>query len=174
MSDGFWRRCSSCKTEIGFDTDYWVCSVSTCSRKRTALAFCSVRCWESHLPFARHRDAWAEESRSPTAAQWTAQQQEEEAASSRRRLVRPARVAERGQPAVADLPRDALVVVSKVKTYVRAASGMNTSDKAVGVLSDHLRRLCERAAREAARDGRKTVLDRDFQAVLDRDFIERF
>ncbi len=66
MSDGKkWRVCSSCRKDIGFDQDYYTCSVSTCNRKRTALVFCSVACWDAHLPTARHRDAWAEEQRSP-------------------------------------------------------------------------------------------------------------
>jgi histone H3/H4 len=58
--------------------------------------------------------------------------------------------------------RDVLVVVSKLKDYVRARSGMNTSDGVVEVLSDRLRDLCDRAIERASRDGRKTVLDRDF------------
>jgi histone H3/H4 len=43
---------------------------------------------------------------------------------------------------------------------------MNTSDGVVEVLSDHLRKLCVEAIRNAARDGRKTVLDRDFAPLL--------
>jgi hypothetical protein len=42
---------------------------------------------------------------------------------------------------------------------------MNTSDGVVGVMSDHVRRLCDHAIRNAARDGRKTVLDRDFEPL---------
>jgi len=53
-------------------------------------------------------------------------------------------------------------VVSKLKQYVRERSGMNTSDSVVEVLSDALRTLADRAIRNAQRDGRKTVLDRDF------------
>ena len=58
-----------------------------------------------------------------------------------------------------------LVVVSKLKQYIRARSGMNTSDGVTGVLSDHIRRLCDEAIRSAGRDSRKTVLDRDFPEV---------
>ena len=65
-----------------------------------------------------------------------------------------------------DLPRDVLIVVSKLKGYVKARSGMNTSDSVVEALSDHLRKLCVEAIRNAARDGRKTVLDRDFAPLL--------
>jgi hypothetical protein len=63
-----WRRCSSCKIEIGFSQPYWVCSVSTCTRSRTGFYFCSVPCWEAHLPMMRHREAFAVEMRSPSAA----------------------------------------------------------------------------------------------------------
>lgn len=60
-----WRVCSICRKPIGFDRIYYQCSVSTCNRKRTGLFFCSIECWSGHLPTARHRDAWAEEHRSP-------------------------------------------------------------------------------------------------------------
>ena len=166
----FWRRCSSCKREIAFERPYWICSVSTCNRKRMALAFCSVRCWEAHLPVARHRDAWAEEARSPSREVWVQQQQDAVSEESRRRLVRPAR------PEVqldTDIPRDTLVVVTKIKNYVRARGDMKTSERVMDVLSEHIRKIADRAIREAARDERKTVLDRDVRAVLERDFIEK-
>ena len=60
-----WRRCSTCKAEIGFGRPYFACSVSTCNRKRTGLVFCSVDCWDAHLPTARHREAWAVEKVAP-------------------------------------------------------------------------------------------------------------
>jgi hypothetical protein len=61
-----------------------------------------------------------------------------------------------------EIPRDVLVVASKLKSYVRLRSGMNTSDTVLEVLSDRLRTLCDQAIRRAAEAGRKTVLDRDF------------
>jgi len=60
-----WRRCSACKSDIALGAIYWVCSVSTCNRKRTGLVFCNVDCWEIHLPTERHREAWAVEKRAP-------------------------------------------------------------------------------------------------------------
>jgi histone H3/H4 len=66
-----------------------------------------------------------------------------------------------------ELAKEVLVVVSKLKGYVRARSGMNTSDGVVDVLSDHLRDLCRKAVRSAAQNSRKTVLARDFEAVLE-------
>ena len=83
----FWKRCSTCKKELGFTATYWACNVSTCNRARTALVFCSVPCWDAHVPMLRHRDAWAEERRSPTAAEW-AREQREAARKEQRRADR--------------------------------------------------------------------------------------
>jgi histone H3/H4 len=56
---------------------------------------------------------------------------------------------------------EVLIVVSKMKKYIRDRSGMNTSDAVAEALGDHVRSICDDAIRNAARDGRKTVLDRD-------------
>ena len=61
-----------------------------------------------------------------------------------------------------EVTRDILIVTSKLKKYVRARWGMNTSDAVMEVLSDRLRSLCEPAVRNARNDGRKTLLKRDF------------
>ena len=168
MGDTHFRLCSTCKKPIDFGSDYFRCSVSTCNRKRLELYFCSVPCWDAHVPEARHRDAWAEPAVAPTQAEWNARSEDEEAEPkvtpepvapvARRRIV--------GEDDDKDLPKDVLVVVSKLKKYIRARSGMNTSDNVMGVLSDHLRRICERAIQKAAEEGRKTVLDRDFRSFL--------
>jgi hypothetical protein len=70
MEQEFWKKCSSCKKSIGYNVVFWTCNVSTCNRKRTALQFCSVACWDAHIPIFRHRDSWAEEHRSPTIETW--------------------------------------------------------------------------------------------------------
>lgn len=59
--------------------------------------------------------------------------------------------------------KETLVVVSKLKNYIRSASGMNTSGSVSEVLSDMVRNLCNQAIERAKNDGRKTVMDRDFQ-----------
>jgi len=180
--DGTWKHCNICKAPIAFGAEYFVCSVSTCNRKRTGLLFCSLPCFEAHLPTARHRDAWAERERAPSRAEWLAAQAAESEPSP---LPPPAGAAPapRGEPqaparrvvesrAAAATPseeaeaNEVLVVVSKLKKYVRDWSGMNTSDGAMPVLSDHLRELCREATRQAGLDGRRTVLDRDFTKVL--------
>ena len=56
---------------------------------------------------------------------------------------------------------DVLIVVSKLKKYIKERSGMNCSDAVAEVLSDHVRALCDDSIRAAGRDERKTVLDRD-------------
>ncbi len=57
--------------------------------------------------------------------------------------------------------KDILIVVSKMKKYIRDRSGMNCSDAVAEMLSEHVRVLCDDSIRAAARDERKTVLDRD-------------
>lgn len=169
-ADG-WKVCSSCKKELPFQSQYYLCSVSTCQRKRTGLFFCSPACFEAHLPMMRHRDAWAEVAKAPTRAEAEAEaaaeraEQEAEtaqAAEPKRRIVMPASVA----AASADAGDDVLVVVSKLKKFVRDQSGMNTSDGVTAILSRHLRELSIQALRVAAADNRKTVMDRDYEVVL--------
>lgn len=58
--------------------------------------------------------------------------------------------------------KDVLVVASKLKSYIRAQSGMNTSGSVMGALSEKIRNLCDSAIQNAKSDGRKTVMDRDF------------
>jgi hypothetical protein len=156
MSDpSAWRRCSSCKKPIAFGTLYWVCSVSTCNQKRTGLSFCTVSCWDAHLPVARHREAWAEERTAPAAT--AAAGGAGSAAEKQRRLVRPG-----GPPAQAAPATDeVLVIAARIKEYVRAKSGYNTSDRVMVPLSRIVRRICDEAIRKAQQGGRLTVLDRD-------------
>ena len=157
-----WARCNSCKGDIDFSQLYYVCSVSTCNRKGSDFRFCSVECWDTHVPVMRHRDAWAEERRAPTEAEW----QRERAAEEEKEPPRPASTPHATPGPVTlqkeGLPRDVLVVVSKLKAYIRARSGMNTSDNVLDVLSDRLRDLCDEGIQNAAAAGRRTVMDRDF------------
>jgi hypothetical protein len=171
-SPGTWRRCSSCKGDIDFGETYYVCSVSTCNTVRAPLTFCSLECWQSHVPAMRHRDAWAEERRAPRAPVDRSTPSTEQGAvagsssresdETRRRRV----VSSAAEPDASDSAHEVLVVASKLKAYIREVAEINTSDRVFGVLSEHLRRLARRAARHALDDGRKTVLDRDFDAVL--------
>ncbi len=57
---------------------------------------------------------------------------------------------------------EVLVVASKLKGYIRTKSGMNTSAAVMTALSGRIRQLCDQAIENAKREGRKTVMDRDF------------
>ncbi len=59
---------------------------------------------------------------------------------------------------------DILVVISKLKKYVREKASMNTSASAASALSDIVKGLCDQAIENARKDRRKTVKDRDFSA----------
>jgi hypothetical protein len=169
---GTWRRCSACKQPIALGATYWVCNVSTCNRARTALAFCTLTCWEVHLPSANHREAWALERTAPrTPAEAGAGSGGAPAARSaptagagpdrggQRRLVRPAK------PGRNAAPREVLIIASRLKDYVRARSGFHTSDGVLEPLSDAIRNLCDEAILKAEREGRRTLLDRDIPEV---------
>jgi histone H3/H4 len=185
-----WLKCSACRTDIAFSSKYFQCSVSTCNRARTRLVFCSVACWDSHVATARHRDAWAEDHIAPTRSAWDAELAEQIAVPDKPSPTAPSRptpvaapppppspapirrvfgeppaaapVAAAGSVALQDVAdRDILIVMSKLKKYIKDRSGMNCSDAVAEVLSDHVRALCDDSIRAAGRDERKTVLDRD-------------
>lgn len=157
-----WRRCSACKTSIGLGTIHYVCSVSTCNRARTALVFCSVDCWEIHLPTERHRQAWAIEARAPA----TPEPRPEPGQRAPRRSrasgagAGSGAAGSGGRSGAAGAP-EILVVASRLKSYIRGRAGYNTSDAVLPILSDAVRKLCDEAIRNARRAERETVLDRD-------------
>lgn len=161
-SQTFWRKCSSCKKPIGLGEKYYVCSVSTCNGQRTGYVFCSVPCFERHLPAARHKDAGAVEKIAPMTPPPTA---ETEAAKTPNRVfatAKPAGAASASPSATAPTPKEVLVIASRLKDYIQARSEFNTSQSVMDVLSEHLRAVCDRAIDNARADGRKTVMDRDF------------
>ena len=141
-----WRRCSACKNDILLGQVYWVCSVSTCNRNRTALVFCSVDCWEVHLPTERHREAWAIEERAPTEAE----------PPEGRRKRKP-----RASAGVTSDAGESLIIASRLKSYIRRGAGYNTSDGVLPILSDAIRKICDEAIRNARSHERQTVLARD-------------
>lgn len=157
--DAFWRKCSSCKKEISFGAKYFVCSVSTCNNERTGYVFCSIACFETHLPGARHRDAGAIEKVAPTKAQ----AQGDTRAPARILIKSPAAsTSSQASSTKAAAPQEVLIIASRLKEYIQVRSDFNTSASVMDVLSDHVRILCDRAIENARADGRKTVMDRDF------------
>lgn len=57
---------------------------------------------------------------------------------------------------------ESLVVVSKVKKYIKESTGMNTSSNVMDELSRIVKKEIEKAVQNAKNDHRKTVMDRDF------------
>lgn len=47
-----------CRKPIAYNSRVIKCSVSTCNSGKVKLVFCSPDCWDSHLPGARHREAY--------------------------------------------------------------------------------------------------------------------
>jgi hypothetical protein len=150
----FWRKCSACKKPIGFNQKYFVCSVSTCNGQRTGYVFCSVFCWEVHVPGANHRSAGAIEKMSPGKS---------EEAPRRVIVSGPVASSSNTSSSRSQVPREILIVASKLKDYIRLKSEMNTSADVMEALSDIVRRECDRAIESARADGRKTVMERDFK-----------
>lgn len=174
ISSLYWRKCSSCKLDIGYQKTHYKCNVSTCNRNRTGLVFCSVPCFERHLPSARHRDAYAIEEKSPSFDQWKQELESADSAPSAPAVAKAE--APVANPRVFLVPKnpqgltvkkvretEVLVVASKVKDYIRRNSEMNTSGEVLQVLSDQIRSLCDKAMDSARADGRKTVMERDFK-----------
>lgn len=164
----FWRKCSSCKKEIAFGSDYYLCSVSTCRHKRTGLRFCSVPCWDAHLGFANHRESWAEEARSPTREVYAAELKAEEGGSTEdrapvRKVVEAPGVAASSRPAAAQGAVETLVVVSRVKDIIRNRSEFNTSQCCIDTLTQRVLDDCLRGIENARAAGRKTVMGRDIK-----------
>ena len=60
---------------------------------------------------------------------------------------------------------ETLVVVSKVKKYIKDKGDMNTSATAIEALTKIVEKECEKAIAAAQQSKRKTVLDRDFVAT---------
>lgn len=162
-TQSFWRKCSTCKKEIGLSSKYYECSVSTCTGLRTGYVFCSVSCWEVHLPGARHRDAGAVEKKSPQ----TPASDITEVSAPKRIIVnqQAASSISTSSAAVKKSPmsNEVLVVVSKMKQYIRDISEMNTSEDVNQIISEIIRTECEKAITKAKADGRKTVMARDFK-----------
>ena len=57
---------------------------------------------------------------------------------------------------------EVLVVVSKLKNYIKSTAGLSTAGTVPAVLSNAVKELCNEAIENAKKDGRKTVMDRDF------------
>lgn len=154
MDQNYWRKCIVCKKEINFSTKYYKCSVSGCDKKRAPAQFCSVDCWGVHSSTLNHKSAWSEEYHSPSKAEWES--------APKVRIISPKSNDPSSSSSKSDLPMDILVVVSKLKAYVKARADMNTSGDVSEALSRIIRSECDKAIENARADGRKTLMARDF------------
>jgi histone H3/H4 len=91
-----------------------------------------------------HREAWCIEKKAPTSASDVSD-------------------ASKGSSSGTSGSNEILVVVSKLKDYVKEESGLSVANDALDAISHLLRRECDDAIQKADKDGRKTVKGRDFK-----------
>lgn len=152
----YWRKCGSCKKEIGFNTIYQACNVSTCKK----LVFCSVDCWNLHNPVMNHKSSWAEENRSPRKENYNI---ETDQSAPRRIVVQSKSEDTKSEVSGTANEEEVLIVASKLKQYVKDKYDLNTSANVMDALSRIVRRQTDKAVMKARSEGRKTLMDRDFE-----------
>lgn len=106
-----------------------------------------------------HKSSWAEENTSPRKENYIA---ENDSNSPRRIIIanKPSTGPEASGPANEE---DILIVASKLKQYVKDKYDMNTSANVMEALSRVVRKTTDRAIERARSEGRKTLMDRDFE-----------
>ena len=159
--DQIWKNCSSCKKPIYYGQKHYICSVSTCQTSRFFPRFCSVSCWDAHVPVMNHRSAWAEEQSAPKEPPISARMPTRGGDSDelRARLMRQMK-----SDATVKEAKDILIVASKLKKYIKERADMNCSADVMEALSDIVRLHANDAIDRARADGRKTVKGRDFKS----------
>lgn len=153
-ANNYWRKCGSCKKEIAYNSIYQMCNVSTCRK----LAFCSVDCWNLHNPVMNHKSSWAEENRAP--------KKEEKTLESHDLGHVPRRILIQSKNPTNHESNDSeeiLIVASKLKQYIKDKYDMNTAGNVMEALSRSVRALTDLAVLKARSEGRKTVMDRDYE-----------
>lgn len=60
---------------------------------------------------------------------------------------------------------EVLVVVSKLKSYIKSSSGLNTAGEVPAVLTKAIKTIISEAVEHAKKEGRKTVMERDFASI---------
>jgi histone H3/H4 len=61
------------------------------------------------------------------------------------------------------MENEVLAVTSKLKNYVKEKHQLNTAGNVPEKVSEHIRKVVDLAAERAKADGRKTLMDRDFE-----------
>ena len=148
-TQNYYRKCSSCKKEIGFGKIYQVCEVTSCRKH----AFCSVNCWNLHNEVMNHKNAGAIEERAP----FTPFNEDQ----PKRIIVKPPTENSSNDKSTT-MDAEILIVASKLKQYIKEKYDLNTSADVMNVLSDIVRKKADEACKHAIQSGRKTVMDRDF------------
>jgi len=169
MSEAGWRPCATCKKPIKWGAKYWVCSVSTCNRVRMSLAFCSVTCWDAHVPVMNHRSAWCEEKWAPSSAPAATSGSTQTPSSARRETrqteVRTQRRIIPSTPTSAGAHKEVLIIASRLKAYIKQRADMSTSGDVMEILSTIVRGHTDGAIRRARAEGRRTVMARDYRPL---------
>lgn len=157
MSENIWRQCSRCKKGIPFQSRYYTCSVSTCNTRVTNYVFCSMPCFDQHLPIERHKSAGAIDQKAPASAQAN------NSGNSGRRIIPQTPRTQLSKPSNRQIAKggEVLVIASRLKDFINQQSEFNTSAAVLDVLSDHLRHIAMQAIDNARSDGRKTVMEQD-------------
>ncbi|MBT3234457.1 MAG: hypothetical protein HN353_00745 [Bdellovibrionales bacterium] len=150
----FWRRCGTCKKEIPYGAIYQACSVSTCRK----TVYCSVDCWDEHVPVMNHRTSWAEENRAPT----TPVEDGDGPESRPPRRIKIPSASGKSIASQGSYSQEVLVISSRLKGYVKDKHGMNTAANVMEHLSSMIRIEVDKAIEVARAEGRKTLMDRDF------------
>lgn len=151
-----WKKCSSCKKSIPLNTKYYVCSVSSCNSKRTGYIFCSVSCFDQHIPMARHKSAGAVEETSPKTAE------PEKISKPTRRIIKGNKLTPPSNKQISK-GGDVLVIASRFKEFIKEQSEFNTSASVMNSISDHLRHIAMQAIDNARAEGRRTVMEQDLK-----------
>lgn len=145
----FWRRCGSCKKEIHYNSPYQVCGNSSCQK----FAYCSIDCWSLHNSIMNHKNGWSEDRVSP----------KKETEGNKRLIIIPKSQNTKNEiENKTESENEILIVASKLKQYVKDKHELNTAADVMDILSQKVRRLTDQASLKAKSEGRKTLLDRDF------------
>lgn len=157
MSSTTWKNCSSCKQPITLSSKYYICSVSSCNVRNTNYVFCSIPCFDKHVPLERHKSAGAIEEIAPSTLETV--NKHASAPKGQRRIIG----SQQSKPSNKQMSKggDILVIASRFKDFITQQSEFNTSASVMNALSDHLRHVAMQAIDNAREDGRKTVMEQD-------------
>jgi len=126
-----WKSCSRCKKPIPYQSRYYICSVSSCNVRNTNYVFCSMPCFDQHLPIERHKSAGAIDQKSPPTPG--------DNSSQTRRIIPTAAKTQLSKPSNKQLAQggEALIIASRFKDFINQQSEFNTSAAVIDRLSDH-------------------------------------